>query len=551
MFPVMPPGFVRMTSACGLVGAFLATILIAQQAPTYRSRVLTVEVHATVRGPDGQLVTGLTKDDFEVFDNGKRRDVTVFSADVQPISIALLLDRSGSVARQAEKITAAAETFVRALLPADRAALHSLSYECLPLTDDKAQLLAMLRSPMQTDFGSPVWSGVDRTMTSLAGVSGRRAILLISDGDDVGPMSYAQSLVRPGPCTLWRDPSEASLADASKRAQREGIMVYTVSVENVGGISKDGDLRGIARSSGGERYRLKQESELGAAFSSIVDELHNQYLLGFVPETLDGKVHSLSVRVKRPGVSVRGRESYVAIDLDAPAAGPNKAEPTRPITGAEIDRAIRDGASGNRLQAACMAFGTFPSRPPPSPGEPARPNENEADVFAEVVLEGPTGRIMRAARDAKSQRTTFTAADVTDAMRAPVVSVTTEMKRTLRPADSPLVDPAATPTPTPTPSPSAIVPPRGVTSVDAALAVTSVRVRSRLLTEVMLLPLPGSPVATPALAPSRTLFSSRRVELFDLAAFHALPGSDVEVVVRSPSMPRYCSINAKDRAAIR
>ena len=81
--------------------------------------------------------------------------------------------------------------------------------------------------------------------------------------------------------------------------------------------------------------------------------------------------------------------------------------------------------------------------------------------------------------------------------------------------------------------------------------MTSVRVRSRLLTEVMLLPLPAAPASTPAVAPPRTLFSSRRVELFDLAAFRALPGSDVEVVVRSPSGPRYCSINAKDRAAIR
>jgi len=237
----------------------------------------------------------------------------------------------------------------------------------------------------------------------------------------------------------------------------------------------------------------------------------------------------------------------VAIDLDAPAPAPNAAAPPRPVTAAEIDRAIRDGSSGDRLQAACMAFGTVTGKP------------DEADVFADVVFEGPTGRIMRAAREAKARRSTFTAADVTDAMRAPVVSVTAELKRAPRPVDSQLVDPAATPTPTPiptptptpTPSPFVIVPPRGVTSVDAALAVTSVRVRSRLLTEMMLRPLPAAPAATPAPAPARTLFSSRRVESFDLAAFRALPGTDVEVVVRSPSGVRYCSINAKDRAAIR
>jgi len=82
----------------------------ARRGGQFRSTVHTVEVHATVRGADGQFISGLTKDDFDLLDNGKRREISVFAGEVQPIAAALVLDRSGSVARQANQIAGSAAT---------------------------------------------------------------------------------------------------------------------------------------------------------------------------------------------------------------------------------------------------------------------------------------------------------------------------------------------------------------------------------------------------------------------------------------------------------
>jgi len=536
----MPPGF-RPSAAVVALVTLSVSILVAQDRPTFRSSVDTVEVHVTVRGPGGELVTGLTKDDFELLDNGKRQEISVFSSDVQAIAVALLIDRSGSVSRDAEKIAEAAGAFVAELRPDDQASVNTLTMECQRLTRDKAALGAMLRSNIQMDMGSPVWAGVDRTITSLGGIGGRRAILLFSDGDDFGPNSIAMNpppglAMGPiaGPCHAWSDPSEASLADASRRAQREGIMVYTVSVEGSAGNANDGDLRSIARGSGGERYRLKDESELTAAFTRIVDELHHQYLLGFTPQALDGKVHPLAVRVKKSGLSVRARESYVAMPVNRAAPGAAAAVAPLPVlSDADVEQAVRAGSSGQKLQAACTASGVFPRRPP------------ENDLFSEVVLEGPTGRIMRAAREARARKSTFTSADVTADLRAPVVLVTSQLKRAQGavnpPADDPAYPPVITPTPTPSPSPTAPFVPA---------PVVAVRLRSKLLTEILLRPMPAAPVRG-FTAPPLAAAGATRIDRFDLAAFRALPGPDVEVVVRSSAGPRQCSIGPKERAAVR
>jgi len=509
-------------------------VVLATASQQFRSTAHTVEVHATVRGADGQFVAGLSKNDFELLDNGKRREITVFAGDVQPIAAALVLDRSGSVARQADQIAASAGVFIDGLLPADQASIDTLTLECQPLTADKSQLKKVLQGPLQGDAGSPVWAGVDRAITSLDRISGRRAILLFSDGDDYGPMILLPGVGpnlaagRPdGPCHPWTDPSEASLADASRRAAREGILIYTVSVEGPAVQTHDSELRAIARNTGGDRYRLREPGELSAAFGRIVDELHHQYLLGFAPDALDGKVHTLTVRVKRPGVSVRARESYVALDAAPSATVAAAAVPLAPLTDAEVDQAIRDGSNGQKAQAVCMAVGAFRGRP----------EENQA--HAEVVLEGPIGRVMHAARDARARRTTLTAAGVAHYMRAPTVMMTAELKSSLTsPADPMDSFPPQMPPPS-SPQPSGL-------SILVAL-----RLRSPVLTEHMLRPLTGP---TPTDAPNQPVPLNqryRREEPFDLAAFRALPGPGVEVIVRSVIGARYCTIAAKDRASIR
>jgi hypothetical protein len=98
----------RIVPGVGVSIVALCAAVFGQQSATFRSSVDTVAVYAAVRDASGQLARGLTQDDFEVLDNGARRDITVFSNAVQPITIALLIDRSGSIEGQASHVTAAA-----------------------------------------------------------------------------------------------------------------------------------------------------------------------------------------------------------------------------------------------------------------------------------------------------------------------------------------------------------------------------------------------------------------------------------------------------------
>src|SRR5262245_44145325 len=88
-----------------------------EQETTFRSVSRTVAIYATVTDAERRLVPDLVKDDFEVFDNGKRQKITLFANDIQPISVVMMLDRSGSMLPNFNLVRAAAEQFVAHLLP--------------------------------------------------------------------------------------------------------------------------------------------------------------------------------------------------------------------------------------------------------------------------------------------------------------------------------------------------------------------------------------------------------------------------------------------------
>src|SRR5262245_53662772 len=99
----------------------------SQQVPRFRGGTDTVSVYATVVDANGRLVPGLTRDDFEVFDNGVRQELTIFEDLVQPVTIVVMIDRSSSVEKLFDVVRDAAAAFVANLLPADRARIGSFS----------------------------------------------------------------------------------------------------------------------------------------------------------------------------------------------------------------------------------------------------------------------------------------------------------------------------------------------------------------------------------------------------------------------------------------
>jgi Ca-activated chloride channel family protein len=284
---------------------------VSAQQPTFKSGAKTVAVLATVTA-DGQLMTGLTRDEFEVRDNGKTQPITVFSSDVQPISVVVMLDRSGSMRGNLRLVEGAAEAFVREMLPTDKARIGSFAERVQMdpenFTSDKAELIQILRSRLQQQGPTPLWNAIDQAIATLKSQAGRRVVLVFTDGAD-----------NPGNFRL----NNMSFMDVMRRAQEADVMVYAIGLEGrgaplggggFGGMTQrpDPGLPAIASDTGGGYFELRNTEDLAATFARVAEELHRQYLIGFEPTKLDGKMHKLEVRVKKPGAKVRARKEYHA-----------------------------------------------------------------------------------------------------------------------------------------------------------------------------------------------------------------------------------------------
>jgi Ca-activated chloride channel family protein len=310
MFSVtrLTPARALALTACGLT--LLATPMRAQ----IRVSTQTVPLYVTVTDSAKRLVPDLLREDFEVYDNGKLQTLTNFDNQVTPISVVVMLDTSGSMTLALDLVKQAAEEFLIRLLPEDKAKVGAFNDKIqvkpetgLPFTTNRDQLI---RSLQDLDFGYPtrLYDAVDYGINELEIVDGRKVVLVFTDGADTA--------------------SRLGSGDVTERSRTEEVMVYSVGMENeyMNGnqrvrTSPDRGLRRLSDETGGGFFMLKKKDELGPTFTRIAQELHNQYVMGFTPETLDNKVHKLEVRVKRPGMSARARKSYVASSPNASVGG--------------------------------------------------------------------------------------------------------------------------------------------------------------------------------------------------------------------------------------
>ena len=304
--------------------ALLTSSAPAEQQPPFRSGARTVAVYATVTDGDGRLVPDLTREDFEIYDNGKPQPITVFSNDIQPITVVVMLDRSGSMAGNFRFVAAAAEAFVRRLREDDRARIGTfaarIEVEPEEFTSDREQMIRILRSDLPGGGPTPLWNAVNTAMTGLAAQDGRRVVLVFTDGVD-NPMNFKTN--------------NLTLMDVMLRAQREDVMVYAVGLESAVPMrGPQGPLRGprggfgtssrmmlqrpdpglatLAAETGGGYFELRRTEDLASTFARVADELHRQYALGFEPAKLDNKTHKLQVKIRKPRMKVRARKNYVA-----------------------------------------------------------------------------------------------------------------------------------------------------------------------------------------------------------------------------------------------
>jgi Ca-activated chloride channel family protein len=289
----------RLTAVCLLAGAASAALL--GQEPTFKSGTEIVSLFVTVADAQGRLVPDLTKDDFEIFDNDKPQSIIYFENVIQPISVVVMLDTSGSMTGSIALLKEAAEQFLLRLLPADQGRVGAFN--------DKIQISAhftknrdeLISDVKELDFGNGtrLWDAVMTSLDELRGIEGRRVVLVFTDGEDTE--------------------SRARFGGTVDKARADDAMVYAIGLESnffngqrVVKSEPDSGLRKIADETGGGYFELKKTADLAPTFTRVAQELHSQYVMGFTPTQLDGKVHRLSVKIKKPGMTARARRSYLA-----------------------------------------------------------------------------------------------------------------------------------------------------------------------------------------------------------------------------------------------
>jgi Ca-activated chloride channel homolog len=288
----------RPVAVVALAAAFAATSGRAQEESVARfsSGVQAVEVYATVTDRAGEPVTGLRAGDFQVDDDGRPQTITTFAEGAFPLTVALGVDRSLSMAGEPLRLARrAAQGFLRQLGPGDRSMVVAINAD--------AEVVAPLEAPrdaqVQAIAALDAWSttalrdAVVKTLDRLAPETGRQALVVFSDGTD----RY----------------SRVSAGEMLERARQGPALVYPI----VFGRDPVPVLSDVARLTGGRAFLLRDARGLDGALASIARELRHQYLLGYAPAGAvePGRWHPIRVRVRGQeagGWRVRARDGYVA-----------------------------------------------------------------------------------------------------------------------------------------------------------------------------------------------------------------------------------------------
>ncbi|HTL46260.1 MAG TPA: VWA domain-containing protein [Vicinamibacterales bacterium] len=281
----------------------LLVLAVPAAAQKIKVSTMSVPVYVTVLDQTKRLVPDLQQDDFEVLDNGKPQQITVFENKPTPITTTVMIDTSGSMTTALDLVKQGAEQFLLRLLPEDQAQVGAFNdkIEFHPESSFSSNRDELVRSLRDLDFGYPtrLYDAVDESITHLENADGRKVVVVFTDGDDTA--------------------SKVGLGKVMDRAREKDVMVYAIGLVNdyFNGQQRvrsqpDKGLKKLAEETGGGYFELKRTADLNETFTRVAEELHSQYVLGFSPETLDGKIHKLDVRVKKAGMTARARKSYVA-----------------------------------------------------------------------------------------------------------------------------------------------------------------------------------------------------------------------------------------------
>jgi len=324
--------------------------------PDDENEVIRVETNlvtmpVSVLDRDGRFISGLQQRDFKIFEDGIEQKLDYFQSVEQPFTVMLLIDVSPSTQFQMDEIQNAAITFINQLRPSDRVMVIAFDQDVQvlsPLTNNRAQLRNAI---MQVRFGdgTSLYEAVDFVIEEqLRYVQGRKAVVLFTDGVDttsrranydstLRATEEIDALFYPIRYDTSRDGRWSGSPQPRGRSGRVSLGDILAGIlmggnVNVGGSSGSSGaeyqkgqryLEALAQNSGGRKFEAQSIQNLDAAFAGIAEELRRQYSLGYYPENV-GKIgdrKQIKIRVMRPGVVVRAKNSYIVGQSDRNLAG--------------------------------------------------------------------------------------------------------------------------------------------------------------------------------------------------------------------------------------
>jgi Ca-activated chloride channel homolog len=290
-----------------------------QEGFKIRVEVNTISVPVTVRHPEGGFMTGLSQNDFRVFEDGRPQEIVFFGQEDLPTRIALVLDASGSVVSEWGTIKYATKRFVEHLKQQDQFSLISFNTEIKLKMDwgRKTDRIDPVLTSIYCKGNTKLWDAIYVVSNDVfRGIKEKKAMIIMSDGmDNESAVSYEEALqaaIR----------SEAAIYVVSKtEAVRQLYLAankgsYYGGVPNEVFVQADLVLRKLAYETGGRVLYPNTFGQLGNVYAQVDEELRNQYTIGYISSNTvkDGSYRKIAVSVNVKGASVSARPGYYAPD---------------------------------------------------------------------------------------------------------------------------------------------------------------------------------------------------------------------------------------------
>jgi VWFA-related protein len=295
-----------MKKSVGLKGfsSLLVTLWIVvgaySQEPTtvIKVQVRLVEVYASIHDQKGHFVDGLSRENFQVLEDGKAQQIAAFDSTSQSLSCAILLDTTGSMNEVLPRVKNSIVKLIDELGPQDSVAIYTFDQRLVIrqefTTDKNAAKRAVLRT--RAEGATALFDALSEAAQELSQRSGKKVLILFTDGDD--------------------NSSALNASAAVARAKKAGVPLYTIAE---GEATRSKNLRklldDLSQRTGGAAYEVKKPGEIEKVFQEISEDLRHLYMISYRPpqEANNGKWRKIDLRVSGPkDYHVRAKEGYFA-----------------------------------------------------------------------------------------------------------------------------------------------------------------------------------------------------------------------------------------------